>query len=194
MKPDSFDMDMLAIKRETYEGEEMPSSSRIGKDGELEAAKALSVIAPIRRIKRPDYGISDMDLEMQPIGFAHLLWEIKTDKGKWSSKHAAALETFEATLAGEEYYVFHFPIFVAIVQARMGGERLPSWRASLAKPLKGYLHMLAQPEMYAERQREELPVYPVLMMQLRQGKGRPWARHVAMGYRYFKDMIGESNE
>ena len=171
----------------------MVSSSRIGKDGETKAAEFLSEIAPTIRVLRPDYGISDMDLKMQNVGFAHLLWEVKTDKQKWSLRHAALLETIEAVKAGEEYYVFDPRLFIRIVRSQMDRRRrAPTWRAANARPLKGYTEMLLQPEMYAERQREKLPVFPALLMQLRRGSGRPWARHVVMGRDYFRDMNGEN--
>ena len=104
----------------------------------MKAAEFLSEIAPTKRVKRPDYGISDMDLELQDLGVAFLVWEIKTDKAKWS-------RTYEA--------------------------------------------MLEQPAKYAERQREEKPVIPALLMQLRQGRGRPWKRMVAMDAAMFRDLI-----
>jgi hypothetical protein len=168
------------------------SSSSIGKTGEKEAAKFLSEIAPTVRIKRPDYGISDMDLAMQDIKFAHLLWEIKTDKGLWSRRHAKALETIETIKAGEEYYVFDPRLFINIVLSRMDRRlKPPTWRAMPVRPLKTYKDMLEQPDKYAERQREKLPVLPVLLMQLRQGRGRPWARQVVMTCPYFRDMVDD---
>jgi len=114
------------------------SPASIGKEGERKAAEYLSEIAPTQRVKRPDYGISDMDLELQDVGPALMLWEVKTDKGKWS-------KTVEKCIA--------------------------------------------QAISYTETRREEKPIIPAVLFQLRQGKGRPWKRMVAMDADYFRDLI-----
>lgn len=114
------------------------SASSIGREGENRAAEFLSELAPCKRIKRPDYGISDMDLSLMDLGPVMLLFEIKTDKAKWSLTYQKILE---------------------------------------------------QADSYTENRREEKPIIPAALMQLRQGSGRPWKRMVAIEANYFRDLI-----
>ena len=58
-----------------------------------------------------------------------------------------------------------------------------------AKWSKTYEGLLEQPTKYAERYRETRPVIPFLLMQLRQGRGRPWKRQVALEADMFRDLI-----
>lgn len=173
------------------------SSTSVGYEGEIKAAKYLSQIGPCERVQRPHRGISDQDITLIDAGCVKLLCEVKTDKGKWSRKHAKKLSDVSYLVARREgrsdedgYVVLQSHFFLWLMDAGSAlAEPLCGKGVKYVDSLTGYREMLRQPAKYAERYREEKPVIPFLLMQLRQGRGRPWARHVVIEGVYFTDLI-----
>ena len=168
------------------------SSASIGREGEKVAAEFFQEIDPsCERVKRPDYGISDMDLTMIDCGRVKLLAEVKTDKSLWSRRYQAGLEDCGVEgikVRGPEWSVVVMwgDTFKAMFTENFSPPRIfksaRSWH-------KGVAAAVEQADGYTENLREDKPVIPLALFQLRQGPGRPWAKMIAMDAEYFRDLI-----